>query len=193
MKKIFALALMLVMTLSFVACGKNASSPPDDGGNSNATQTSQIDNSGTDATDVPSGQLETSDIKVIMELPDGWEPVKDSVLEHQYMKNTASFMVKTENFTSDTLDAVVGEALEIYTKTFDDLKAQDIEKITVDGKEARKLTFTCAVSNMDMKYLYVYLFAGGKTYVLTFGDLLDSFDSLVADYEAILDNIQFNQ
>lgn len=179
---------MLFLALLFVACYKAINV-----GNGSTAKTSQIDKSGEDIADIVGEQLKSDMVKVIVELPDGWEQVKGSVLEHQYMKNTASFMVKTENFTNNTLDDVVNEAIEIYTKIFADFKTQIPEKISIDGKEARKLTFTCTVSNMDMKYFYVYLFAGGKTYVLTFGDLLNSFDSLSEDYEVILDSIQFIQ
>ncbi|HEX3028110.1 MAG TPA: hypothetical protein VHT34_02115 [Clostridia bacterium] len=124
--------------------------------------------------------------------PQGWQAMEGSVLPVHYMKNTASFMVKEEPFTSDTLDGVVDEALEIYGKTFSNLAVQgETETTTIDGKDAKKLTFTCTISKMNMKYLYVYLLVEGKTYVITFGDLADTFDSLSADYETILNNIQF--
>ena len=42
-----------------------------------------------------------------------------------------------------------------------------------------------------MKYLYVFLFAADKTYVITFGDQESTFDTLAADYETILSNIKF--
>ncbi len=40
---------------------------------------------------------------------------------------------------------------------------------------------------------FMYISLKEETYVLAFGGLSDSFDSLAADYEAILKNIQFNQ
>ena len=42
-----------------------------------------------------------------------------------------------------------------------------------------------------MKFLYVYLFAADKTYVITFGDMESTFDVLSSDYEAILSSIRF--
>jgi hypothetical protein len=118
--------------------------------------------------------------------------VTGSVLAVQYMKNTASFMVKEENFSGSTPDAVVDEALEIYKKSFMNLTVQGSdESVTIDGKEGKKLTFTCEVSKIKMKFLYVYVPVEGKTQVITFGDQADSFDSLSADYETILKNIKF--
>lgn len=124
--------------------------------------------------------------------PDGWAPVEGSSVPVQYMKGTASFMVKAENFDSTTLDGVAHEALDIYQKSFDNFKIQDdAEPLTVDEKDARKLSFTCTVSKIDMKYLYVYLFAADKTYVITFGDQEGTFDTLSTDYETILNTIKF--
>lgn len=132
--------------------------------------------------------------KIAIEIspPEGWKPMEGSVLPVHYMKSTASFMVKEERFQSTELDAIVTEALGIYQKSFDNVAVVgDVETITVDGKEAKKLIFTCTVGKLEMKYLYVYLLVEGRTYVITFGDLANTFDTLSADYEAILSNIGF--
>ncbi len=101
-------------------------------------------------------------------------------------------MVKEEKFGSETLDDVVNEAAAIYESAFDNFKITgEAEPYTIDEKDARKLTFTCTISGMNMKFLYVYLFAADKTFVITFGDLDTSFDALLADYDTILDNITF--
>jgi hypothetical protein len=91
------------------------------------------------------------------------------------------------------LDDVVNEAIGIYQKSFENFKADgEAEPLTIDEKDARKLTFTCTISKINMKFLYVYLFAADKTYVITFGDQESTFDALSADYETILSNIKFN-
>lgn len=134
----------------------------------------------------------TDEIKISVSPPEGWEPVKGSVLQVQYMKNTASFMVKDENFTGKTLDEVVAEAKGYFEKSFKNVAyVGDAQTITVDDLDARKIIFTCTVSNMQMKYEYVYLFVGKDVYAITFGDLASSFDTLTADYEQILNNISF--
>ena len=124
--------------------------------------------------------------------PSGWEPVEGSVIPVQYLKDTTSFMVKTENFQSTALDDVISEAKGAFEGSFEGVAyAGDAESITVDGKDARKLIFTCEVSGMQMKYEYVYLVAGGSVYAITFGGSADTFDSLLADYEQILTDICF--
>lgn len=180
-------ATLLCVIFMLAACGGDETSQSDVN-SSNAALQGQSASSAS-----PSEASEQQEEVVIsVHMPDGWDPVKGSVLPVQYMKNTASFMVKEEHFTSDTLNEVVNEALKIYEKSFDNLAVQgDVESVTIDDEEAKKLTFTCTVSDMSMKYLYVYLFAEGKTYVITFGDLADCFDALSEDYETILSEIKF--
>ena len=134
----------------------------------------------------------TSSEKLHVTVPDGWNKVEGSVLEHHYMKNTASFMVKKENFYKDTLDDVITEAKSIFQKTFSDYKDVHMENSKVAGKDARKLVFTCTVSNLSMKYMYVYLFIGSDTYAITFGDQQSTFDNLSADYDTILNAMTIN-
>lgn len=190
MKKTIIFSLAIIITVSLYSCANNVSDSsvePASQGSVNAVSDSQ--------TESAQGQSEATSLqKITIEVspPEGWKPVEGSVLPVQYLKNTSSFMVKEENFTSDNLDSVVDEALGIYKKSFSDLTVQgDIENITVDGKEAKKLTFTCVISDMKMEYRYVYLFVDGKTYVITFGDSDDSFDSMVPDFDLILGNIKF--
>jgi hypothetical protein len=134
MKKTIILSLAIIMAISLCACANNAadsSAEPSSQGSDNAKSDSQTDT-------MNSGQTEAASLQKItikVSPPEGWKPVEGSVLLVQYLKNTSSFMVKEENFTSDSLDSIVDEALEFYEKSFNDLKVQgDIENITVDGK-----------------------------------------------------------
>lgn len=195
MKKYLTLFLILIMAISLCACGQKGSEPipgTSETSGASASKPEADASSGETGADTASQDKQEGDVTIEITPPDGWTKNEGSVLPVHYMKGTGSFMVKAEPFESDTLDDVVNEALEIYQKTFDNLKVQgDVEQFTVDEKDARKLTFTCTVSNINMKYLYVYLFVEGKAYVITFGDLADNFDSLSADYETILNNIHF--
>ncbi len=192
MKKSVTLFLILAMAVSVSACSQKAASAPPQTSAPTASAASTKPEEQAVSAPVPAENGQKKKVTVEITPPEGWEPVTGSVLAVQYMKNTASFMVKEENFSGGTPDAVVDEALGIYKKSFANLAVQgSAESVTIDGKEAKKLTFTCEISKMKMKYLYVYVPVEGKTQVITFGDLADSFDSLSADYETILKNIKF--
>ena len=194
MKKYLSLFFFFFLDVSLCACGQKGSElQPDTSGTPGASAPiSETENSSNEAAGTASQDKQEGAVTIEITPPDGWKPVEGSVLPVQYMKGTASFMVKAEPFGSATLDDVVNEALGMYQKSFDNLKVQgEAEPLTVDEKDARKLIFTCTVSKMNMKFLYVYLFAADKTYVITFGDLESTFDTLASDYETILSNIKF--
>ena len=178
MKRYLLLCFLLIMTVKLCACGqKDSESAPEVSG-------------------TPVAAEEKAETTTTIEIapPDGWTKMEESVLPVHYMKGTASFMAKAEPFAGTTLDEVVEEALAMYQKSFDNLEVQgEVEEIKVDEKDARKLTFTCSISGMDMKYVYVYVFVGEETYAITFGDQASTFDSIAADYETILSNIHFEE
>jgi len=157
--------------------GGAASAPP-------AAQTS----AGQTAENTPPADAVTVEITP----PAGWESVAGSVLDVQYLKGTASFLVKPEELAGATLDEAVESAEAIYQNAFGQYAAEgEPETITIDGKDARRLTFTCTVSNIPMKFVYAYLFAGNQTYVITFGDQESTFDAIEPDIDAILGSIRF--
>lgn len=177
MKKIYLVILALIIVVAMTACGNSEKNTSP---SSTTTQSQKVSQNTENITKE----------KLNVSVPAGWEANKDSVLEHHYMKNTASFMVKIETFTAKTLDEVVTEAKGKYKNAFKNYK--DIgatEDIKIDGKDAKKIVFTCDVGNYNMKYMYVYVFVGKDIYVITFGDLQKSFDSLSSDYQAILNSI----
>lgn len=192
MKRYITLCFILIMVISLCACGQKKSEAfTETPGASTSKNETEASNSQPGA-DTTSQNKQEGTVAIEITPPDGWTKVEGSVLPVQYMKGTASFMVKAEPFSSTNLDDVVKEAIGIYQNSFDNLKVQgEIEPFTVDEKDARKLTFTCPISKLNMKYLFVYLFAADKTYVITFGDQESTFDTLAADYETILNNIRF--
>ena len=187
MNKFIALSLSLILLLTLSSCGKQNVSGEDPPA---AVQTQEEQSAADEST---SADAQTQkDITIEIVPPSGWEPVAGSVLPVQYLKDTSSFMVKKEPFQSTVLDDVISEAKGAFGGSFEGVTyAGDAEDITVDGKDARKLIFSCEVSGMQMKYEYVYLVAGGSVYAITFGGPADAFDSMSADYEQILTDIRF--
>lgn len=144
------------------------------------------------AAEVTAAGREAGTTVVTITPPAGWQPVEGSVLDVQYLKGTASFMVKAEDFGGADLEDVVRQAEDIFRKNFADLQMEsEPEAVTIDGKDARQLIFTCRVSSIDMKYMYVYLYAADALYVITFADAASTFDDLAGDYRQILETIRF--
>jgi len=184
MKKIVVLTVCLILMISLWGCG-SAKTVPEKAPEKAPAAAAQSP---------ASTPANNTNIKISITPPSGWQPVAGSVLPVQYLKNTASFMVKKETFSGKTLDDVVKEAKEAFSKAFENVSyIGEPEAITVDGREAKKLVFTCTISKMPMKYEYVYLLVEGKVYAITFGDLGQTFDSLKADYGQILKDIHFTK
>ncbi|MEA5051483.1 MAG: hypothetical protein VB021_08475 [Oscillospiraceae bacterium] len=175
----------LLIVLALAACGaKGAPAAGEPAG--------ETDN--TAAAGAQDGGQEKQAGEVVIEVtpPEGWVKNEASVLPVQYQKGTATFMVKEEAFSGETLDDVMSEALSMFEDTFQNFAVEaEPEALTIDGKDARGVTFTCTVSGLEMKYRYVYLFAADRTYLIAFGDFAGTFDELAGDYEAILGNIRF--
>lgn len=136
------------------------------------------------------------EIKITVVLPDGWNPVENSVLEHQYMKGTASFMIKNESMLDGkNLDDAVIDAKTNIKKYFDGTDFSDTESIKVDGYDAKSITYTYLVAaggmTLKMKMQGVYTMVSNKCYLISFGDMESNFDNLSADIESILKGIKF--
>jgi hypothetical protein len=185
----FIISLCVILLITLCACGtKNVSK---ENTATSAQPKTQEEQAAADGSSSSNGQTQ-KEIKIEILPPSGWEPVEGSVLPVQYMKSTSSFMVKKEDFQSKAIDDVVSKAKETFESAFGKITyIGEPESIMIDGNDARKIIFTCEVSNMQMKYEYVYLFAGGSVYAITFGGPSDTFDSLSADYDQILTDIRF--
>lgn len=60
---------------------------------------------------------------ISVSLPEGWAKVEGSVLEHQYLKNGASFMIKEETaLNGKTLNEAVKIAKQNISNYFNDYK-----------------------------------------------------------------------
>lgn len=188
MKRISLIIFSIILIFTFSACSKKNAEETNTTANGAAAQTEQ----NSPKKEAATSETKASDTTIEIVPPDGWTLNENSVLPVHYMKGTTSFMVKPEPYQSKDLDGVVSEAKKIFSDTFDDVKFEvESQELTIDGKEARKMIFTCKVSSMNMKYEYDFLFVNEKVYVITFGGASDSFDSLSSDYEQIIKDIHF--
>lgn len=131
--------------------------------------------------------------KITVVLPDGWTRVEGSSLEHQYIKGTVSFMVNNEALLNrKSLDEAIDIVKIKLKKHFETAKFSETEKLEIDHHNAQSITFTYAVSSMEMKMQSNYVMVNNKCYNISFGGLTKEFEALSADFEQILEGIKFN-
>ncbi|HOO84567.1 MAG TPA: hypothetical protein PLS94_08395 [Prolixibacteraceae bacterium] len=135
-------------------------------------------------------------LKITVSLPDGWTPVSGSVLEHQYMKGTASFMIKEEKALNNMdLDEAVEKAIDVLSSTFNNFSSTDPEAMLVDGHEALSIIFAYNVSVggtvIQMKMQSVYVMVNQQCQLIAFGDQESLFANLSNDISQILAGIKF--
>lgn len=128
--------------------------------------------------------------------PPGWAKVQGSVLEHQYLKNGASFMIKEETpLNGKTLDNAVSTAKQQIGKYFSDATFANDESLKVDGQNARSITFTYSAKAggmaLKMKMQSIYVMVNGKCQNISFGSTADSFGMIAKDISLILKGIKF--
>lgn len=146
--------------------------------------------------ELPAETPTAKELKITVTLPDGWTKVEGSVLEHQYGKGTASFMIKNESvLNKKDIDVAVSEAKTQVSDFFDNATLSETESLTIDGVDARSFTFTYAVNaagmTIHMKAQQVYVMIDEKCYMIFLGDMLSTYDALSADFQAILAGIRF--
>ena len=141
---------------------------------------------------------QSGEVKITVVMPNGWTKVENSVLEHQYSKGTASFMIKNEYvLNGKNLDEAVNEAKTTIGKYFESAVFSETKALKIDEYDARSIIYTYTSSaagmTLTMKMQGVYVMVNTKCYLLSFGDLDDSFENISDDIEAILNNIKFIQ
>ena len=131
-------------------------------------------------------------------LPNGWTKVEGSVLEHQYMKNGASFMIKEESLLNGkTLNEATTTAKAQIEKYFKEVEFKAPEELIIDGHKAQRMDFCYAVkmvnSSIKMRMQSIYVMVNNKCYNISIGGMSTQFDALAPDIPIILKSIKFNQ
>lgn len=140
-------------------------------------------------------QSKKSNISVL--LPEGWTKVEGSVLEHQYLKNGASFMIKEETLLNGKmLNDAVKIAKQKIGNYFKDYKLLKEETITVDNKEGKSITYSYSAKAggmvLKMKMQTIYVMVNNKCQTISFGSSNTHFNALNHDIQNIIKNIKFN-
>ncbi len=144
-----------------------------------------------------SGVAQQNKMKITVSLPSGWEKIQGSVLEHQYLKNGASFMIKEEAALNGmALDDAVNKTKQQIGKFFKNVVFTQNERLNVIGHDAQGITFIYSSymgkTELKMKMNSIYLIIKNKCYNISFGSMADSFNELSSDIPQILQGIKFN-
>ena len=134
-------------------------------------------------------------VSIQLTMPEGWTPVTGSVLQHQYMKRTASFMIKNESLLNNkTVPEAVATAKEQIEKYFKQTAFEETVPCVVDGYKGEKLTFSYAISivgmQMKMKMSSIYIMVENQCYVISAGDQEETFPKLAAELPTIIASIK---
>jgi hypothetical protein len=184
-KTTIAIGLALLLSVSFLSGCKSGDKVKPSLSEKGATtsDTSQSDKGGTTTEPAPS----TSNI--VIPAPSGWTKVDSSYVVAQYVKDTASFIVKTETFKGKTLEDIAKEDAGYLAKAFDKAKFAEPKKMQVGGKDAIQFTFTNGEGIASMKFETILIMSGVSTYTITCADLESSFDAV--GFDKIVSSIEF--
>lgn len=187
MKRILIAIVFIFCLFSFSSCSKKTPVETNTPSNESTAPIKQE----LPKADPSAAESKDKDVTIEIVPPVGWTPVENAITPIHYIKETASFIVKTEPYQSNDLDGVASECKAAFEGVFQDVNVASIEKLTIDGRDARKMIFTYNISGLKMKSEYNFLFIGNKVYIIIFGDTADTFDALTSDYEQIIGAIHF--
>ena len=120
-----------------------------------------------------------------------------SVLEHQFLKNGASFMIKEETaLNGKSMEDAIPVVKQQMTKFFKEIEFAPVERMKIDGRDARSVTFIYSVkvgnTALKMKMQSIYVMVGGKCQNVSFGSLADKFSAITGEIQQILRGIRFS-
>ena len=190
MKKINLFNVFFIAALStFISC--SGSNPKNKNSATLSNETS------VPADNARSEQPQKGELKITVSLPEGWEKVENSVLEHQYIKGSSSFMIKHETvLDGKSLNDAIAEAKSQIGKYFEGAEFSETENLKIDDIDAKSIVFTYDVKaagmTFKMKMLSTYLMVNGKCQTISIGGQESNYNSLSSDISFLLKGIRFN-
>ena len=132
------------------------------------------------------------DADYTVKAPDGWKKRTTSSAPEHYMKKGVSLMLTIDYAPADakTLDAYVELAKKQYTGVIKNVKFDPVKKMSINGLDARELTYTGETAGLKMKYDVAFVMKGTKVYTMTAGGMADTFDAMKAEYLAFFNSFR---
>jgi len=130
------------------------------------------------------------DADYTIKAPDGWKKRTTSSAPEHYMKNGVTWMLTIDVAPAEarTLDAYVEFVKKQYAGVLTGMKFDPVRKLTINGVDARELTYSGETSGLTMKYDVVYVMKQTKVYTMTAGGMAGTFDSMKAEYRAFFNS-----
>jgi len=132
------------------------------------------------------------DADYTIKAPDGWKKRTTSSAPEHYMKNGVTLMLTIDSAPAEasTPDAYVEFVKKQYAGILKNMKFDPVKKLTINGVEARELTYSGETYGMKMKYDVVYVMKQTKVYTMTAGGMGDTFDSMRAEYRSFFNSLK---
>lgn len=203
LKKLSALAISIMMVLSFAGCEDSKDSSKEDSSSkaetttttTSATESSSDVDSGSSSnteTGLKDGVYTTEDYSI--ELGDGWEESSSSVSGITIFKlsddTTTNINILKENVGKEVTAEEYKDAAAAQFEAMEDYTITDSESATINGKDAYKVYLTAKSSSIEMNLIQGYIVDDTNVYVFTFTTLADSYKELEPTAQKILESFK---
>lgn len=175
-------AVLLILT-SLVACGGKGDIVPD-----------PPKGNGNEEPNPPNGNEEPKKLTVTFEMPEGWafsEPIPDNFMTQVIHTSGANLNIQSAWRTGSNLAEYVEKTKAVLATTYSKAQWGDNRNLKIDGHDAIELNFTNPVAGFEMVLKATYLEIDGSVYGITFTCFANDADSMVPDYQTIIDTAKF--
>lgn len=205
LKKLSALAISIMMVLSFAGCGDSKDSSKDESSSKAETTTASMTES---TSDVPStsnneskneedsfkdGVYTTSDYSI--ELGADWKKSESGTISgmamFKYNKNSATNI----NILKENAGAEISaeEYKDAAIKQFEGISGYDVtdtKSAEINGNDAYKVYITAEQSSVKLNLIQGYIVNGSDVFVITFTTLADEYDNIKESAEKIIESFK---
>lgn len=202
LKKLSALAISLMMVLSFAGCDDSKDSSKED--SSSKTETTTTTSAPESSSDVDSGSSSNTETgfkdgvytteDYSIELGDEWKESSSTVSGMAMFTlggdATTNINILKENVGREITAEEYKDAAAAQFEAMEGYEITDSESTTIDGKDAYKVYISAESSSVQMNLVQGYIVNDTDVYVFTLTTLADKYDELKPTAEKILESFK---
>ncbi len=127
-------------------------------------------------------------------VPESWKTNEKAEFSAAYYSADDSsnvsvqYLMVSEQEIDKTVEEYFAECEERYEKVFSSYVLLSTEDITMDGRAAKKYTYTIVSGGIEYKQMQAIVVKGGVFYVLTYTALPENFDSHIGDVNKMIEH-----